>query len=44
MPRLTVWLIDMGDGTWATACRRCRSALFRGPERQATRVARDHHC
>jgi hypothetical protein len=44
MPRSTIWQIDMGDGSWSVACRRCRLALFRGPEREANRIARAHRC
>jgi hypothetical protein len=37
----TTWLIDMGDGTWAVAC---RLALYRGPKGGADRAARSHYC
>jgi hypothetical protein len=44
MARRNLWQIDMGDGSWSVACRRCRLVLFRGPEREANRIARAHRC
>ena len=39
MARRTIWLIDMGDGTWAVCCMACRLALYRGPKAGADRAA-----
>ena len=39
-----LWLIDMGDGTWAVCCLACRRALFRGPRPVADRVLASHRC
>jgi hypothetical protein len=44
MSRRTIWSIDMGDGSWSVCCMRCRTGLFRGPKRDAARVARTHRC
>jgi len=30
--RRPIWLIDLGDGTWAVSCMACRIALYRGPK------------
>jgi hypothetical protein len=30
MAHRNLWLIDMGDGTWAVCCPACRLALYRG--------------
>jgi hypothetical protein len=30
MANRNLWLIDMGDGTWAVCCMACRVALYRG--------------
>jgi hypothetical protein len=30
--RRPIWLIDVGDGTWAVSCMACRIALYRGPK------------
>jgi hypothetical protein len=39
-----LWLIDMGDGTWAVCCMACRLALYRGTRRTANRVYVRHRC
>jgi hypothetical protein len=39
-----LWLIDMGDGTWAVSCMTCRLALYRGPKQIADRVFASHRC
>jgi len=39
-----LWLIDMGDGTWAVCCMACRLALYRGTRRTANRVYARHRC
>jgi hypothetical protein len=44
MPYRNLWLIDMGDGTWAVCCMACRRALFRGPKPVADPVAASHRC
>jgi hypothetical protein len=44
MPYRNLWLIDMGDGTWAVSCMACRIALYRGPKTGATRAASTHYC
>jgi hypothetical protein len=44
MAHRNLWLIDMGDGTWAACCVACRVALFRGPKAGADRAADRHHC
>jgi hypothetical protein len=41
--RRPIWLIDMGDGTWAVSCMACRIA-HRGPKAGAERAARGHYC
>ena len=38
MAHRNLWLIDMGDGTWAVCCMACRRALYRGPRPVADRV------
>jgi len=42
--RRPIWLIDLGDGTWAVSCMACRIALYRGPKAGADRAARGHSC
>ena len=44
MPNRNLWLIDMGDGTWAVCCLACRRALYRGPKPVANRVLASHRC
>jgi hypothetical protein len=44
MARRPIWLIDMGDGTWAVSCTACRIALYRGGKVGAERAARAHFC
>jgi hypothetical protein len=44
VPNRNLWLIDMGDGTWAVCCMACRLALYRGPKRTADRVLAGHRC
>jgi hypothetical protein len=44
MPYRPLWLIDMGDGTWAVCCMACRLALCRGPKPVADRVFAAHRC
>ena len=44
MAHRNLWLIDMGDGTWAVCCMACRLALYRGPKRAANRVFNRHRC
>jgi hypothetical protein len=44
MAHRNLWLIDMGDGTWAVCCMACRRALFRGPRPIADRVFASHRC
>ena len=44
MPSRPLWLIDMGDGTWAVCCTACRLGLYRGPKRTADRVFAAHRC
>jgi hypothetical protein len=44
MPNRNLWLIDMGDGTWAVCCMACRLALCRGDKRTADRVFASHRC
>jgi hypothetical protein len=44
MPNRTLWLVDMGDGSWAVCCLACRLAPYRGPKPQAERVFRGHRC
>ena len=44
MAHRNLWLIDMGDGTWAVCCMACRLALYRGPKRTANRVFDRHRC
>jgi hypothetical protein len=44
MPYRPLWLIDMGDGTWAVCCMACRTALYRGPKPYADRVFAAHRC
>jgi hypothetical protein len=42
--RRPIWLIDLGDGTWAVSCMACRIALYRGPKAGADRAARTPDC
>jgi hypothetical protein len=42
--RRPIWLIDMGDGTWAVYCKACRLSLYRGPKAGADRTAAAHYC
>jgi hypothetical protein len=45
VPGRTLWLVDMGDGTWAVCCLACRLALHRGPKlATANRVFANHLC
>ena len=44
MAHRNIWLIDMGDGTWAVCCMACRLALYRGPRRPANRIFASHRC
>jgi hypothetical protein len=44
MPTPMLWLVDMGDGSWAVCCLACRLALYRGPKPQADRAFRGHAC
>ena len=44
MAHRNLWLIDMGDGTWAVCCMACRRALYRGPKPVADRVFASHRC
>ena len=44
MPHRNLWLIDMGDGTWAVCCTACRLALYRGPKPIADRTLARHRC
>jgi hypothetical protein len=44
MPYRNLWLIDMGDGTWAVCCMACRRALYRGPKHIADRAFAGHRC
>jgi hypothetical protein len=44
MPARLTWLVDMGDGTWAVSCSRCKLFLYRGQRRHANRVYRGHRC
>ena len=44
MAHRNLWLIDMGDGTWAVCCMACRLALYRGAKVGADRAARGHRC
>jgi hypothetical protein len=44
MANRNLWLIDMGDGTWAVCCMACRRALYRGPKPVAARVLASHRC
>jgi hypothetical protein len=42
--RRPIWLIDLGDGTWAVSCMACRIALYRGSKAGADRAAHNHYC
>ena len=44
MAHRNLWLIDMGDGTWAVCCMACRLALYRGPTRTANPVFNSPRC
>jgi hypothetical protein len=44
VPYRNLWLIDMGDGTWAVCCMTCRRALFHGPKPIADRIFASHRC
>ena len=44
MARRPIWLIDLGDGTWAVSCMACRLALYRGDKGTADRVFNRHRC
>jgi hypothetical protein len=44
MANRNLWLIAMGDGTWAVCCMACRRALYRGTKRTAIRVFTGHRC
>jgi hypothetical protein len=44
MAHQNLWLIDMGDGTWAVCCMACRLALYRGDKCTADRVFNRHRC
>jgi hypothetical protein len=39
----TLWQIDMGDGSWAVACRTCRLS-YRGPKAGADLLFDTHQC
>ena len=40
--RRPIWLVDLGDGTWAVSCMACRLALYRGSKAGADRAAAAH--
>ena len=42
--RRPIWLVDLGDGTWAVSCMACRLALYRGSKAGADRAANSHYC
>jgi hypothetical protein len=42
--RRPIWLVDLGDGTWAVSCMACRLALYRGSKAGADRAAAAHYC
>jgi hypothetical protein len=44
MANRNLWLVDMGDGTWAVCCMACRLALYRGNKRTTDRVVASHRC
>jgi hypothetical protein len=44
MPTTMLWLVDMGDGSWAVCCLACRRALYRGPKALAERAFYGHRC
>jgi hypothetical protein len=44
MPHRMLWLVDMGDGSWAVCCLACRRALYRGPKAYAERAFYGHRC
>ena len=44
MARRPIWLIDLGDGTWAVCCLVCRIALYRGGKTGAERAVASHYC
>ena len=44
MARRPIWLIDLGDGTWAVSCMACRIAIYHGPKAGADRAAARHFC
>jgi hypothetical protein len=44
MPNRILWLVDMGDGSWAVCCLACRLAIYRGPKRHADRAFQRHRC
>jgi hypothetical protein len=44
MGRRTLWLIDMGDGSWSVCCMACRLALYRGDQRTTAQVFGHHRC
>ena len=44
MARRPIWLVDLGDGTWAVSCMACRLALFRGSKAGADRAGAAHYC
>lgn len=44
MPKTMLWLVDMGDGSWAVCCLACRLAIYRGPKPHADRASRGHAC
>jgi hypothetical protein len=41
--RRPIWLVDLGDGTWAVSCMACRLALYRGSKAGADRAAAAAH-
>jgi hypothetical protein len=41
--RRGLWLVDMLDGTWTVACKRC-GLLGRGPKALADATAKRHVC
>ena len=44
MAHRNLWLIDLGDGTWAVCCMACRVTLYRGAKPVADRVLASHRC
>ena len=44
MANRNLWLVDMGDDTWAVCRMACRRALYRGVKPVADRVLASHRC